>query len=120
MKQKKIFIIGAVREATPEWQENLNAYVAELERNGNIVHLPQRDTNQKESSINICIANGTAIAGSDEVHLFYSDTSQGTHFDLGMAFAMNKKLVIVENGDIKPGKSFPRMCQEWATVTANK
>lgn len=110
---KKAFIICTVRGASESYKSKLELYVNSLESNGYKVHLPHRDTNQKSSGINICKQNATAIFEADEVHIFYTKTSQGTHFDMGVAFALNKRLVVVENEEYGEGKSYPRMLDEW-------
>jgi len=110
----RIFIICAVRNATDEFRSELESYVERLELLGHIVHLPHRDTDQEQAGLDICKTNRDAIRAADEVHVFYSPNSQGTHFDLGMAFAMGKGLVVVANVPYGPGKSYPRMIDEWA------
>lgn len=90
-----------------------------MEKAGHKVHLPHRDTNQDGTGINICTQNMHAIRNADMVHVFYSSTSQGGHFDLGVAFSMRKPITIIENGPITEGKSFPRMLVEWSKMYAN-
>jgi hypothetical protein len=114
--QKLIFIICLVRLADDSIRKKLEDYVKLLENDGNTVHLPHRDTNQNKSGFEICLQNASIIELADEVHIFYSKKSQGIHFDLGVSFAMNKKIVIVENedDDLKiEGKSFAKMLVEW-------
>lgn len=110
----KIFIIGSVRNVNKEQKEKMEEYAEELESIGNIVHLPHRDTNQKARGIEICNQNRTAIKEADEVHVFYSSDSEGTHFDLGMAFAMGKIIRVISNEKYGEGKSFSRMLVEWS------
>lgn len=111
---KKAFIICTIRGASEEYLNNLENYATHLEAVGYQVHLPHKHTNQKAKGFDICSQNKEAISNCDEVHVFYNSKSQGTHFDLGMAFAMNKPIVIVENEEIiGEGKSFPRMLEEW-------
>lgn len=110
---KKVFIICTVRGASPEYQQELEDYVDSLESQGIKVHLPHRDTNQKDTGFNICNQNASAIRVSDEVHIFYNPDSQGTHFDMGVAFSLNKKIVVVKNIEYGPGKCYPRMLSEW-------
>lgn len=112
MKQN-IFVICTVRSASVEYKTKLEDYVASLEKAGYDVHLPHRDTNQNETGYNICAENYLAIATSNEVHIFYNPDSQGTHFDMGVAFALNKKIIIAENVEFGEGKSYPRMLAEW-------
>jgi nucleoside 2-deoxyribosyltransferase len=110
---KRVFIICTVRGATPEYQKELENYVELLESQGIKVHLPHRDTNQNDTGFNICNQNANAIRESDEVHIFYNPDSQGTHFDMGVAFSLKKKIVVVKNVEFGPGKSYPRMLHEW-------
>ena len=109
----KIFVICTVRKASKKYIDKLNSYVNKLEIGGDHVHLPHRDTNQIGRGIDICRENFQAIAGADEVHIFYNSDSQGTHFDMGMAFALHKKIVVIENVKYGEGKSYPRMIDEW-------
>ena len=117
-KTKKIFIICSVRGADGEYKDKLENYTELLLSKGFNVHLPHRDTNQKATGIEICKQNKKAIYESDEIHIFYNGESQGTHFDMGVAFALNKKIVIVENENYGEGKSYPRMLSEWEKNSA--
>lgn len=108
-----IFIICTVRDASKEYKQKLENYVQTLEEQGHTVHLPHRDTNQKAASIAICAQNRQAIIDADEVHIFYSPTSQGTHFDMGMCFALKKNIVIVESVPLTKGKSYQNLLAEW-------
>lgn len=108
-----IYIICSVRNASKETRDKLEAYTLFLEKQGHTVHLPHRDTNQTGKGIEICTENCNATLVADEIHVFYDKNSTGSHFDLGMAFALNKKIVIIENGELTEGKSFPRMLTEW-------
>lgn len=110
---KKIFIICTIRSASNEYIDKLENYVTELKNKGYIVYAPHRDTNQMALGYDICLQNMQGIIQADEVHIFYNSKSQGTHFDMGMAFALNKKIVIVENENITNEKSFAKMIIEW-------
>lgn len=111
---KRIFIISAVRHSSTAYRENLENYVAALERVGNVVHLPHRDTDQTATSLGICTANMNAIKHADEVHIFYSSTSQGTFFDMGVAFGLGKTIKVIENEPLTESKSFANLLNEWA------
>jgi hypothetical protein len=113
-KMKKMFIICKVRNADEEYKRSLEEFVKDLEENGYKVHLPHRDTNQEARGFDICLQNKQAIQDADEIAVFYSSDSQGIHFDLGMAFALNKKIIILKNELFDENKSFPRMIWEWS------
>lgn len=91
-----IYIICSVRNAPETYRKRLEDYAALMERGGSKVHLPHRDTNQKAGPMEICRENREAIIKADEVHVFYSPASQGTHFDMGIAFALRKPVHIIE------------------------
>lgn len=112
----KIFLICPVRDANKEQLEKLDNYIATLESSGHKVHYPKRDTNQNdETGFRICSQNADAIKNSDEVHIFFDPSSQGSLFDLGVAFAFSKKLIIANIDELTPtvGKSFTNMILEW-------
>jgi nucleoside 2-deoxyribosyltransferase len=112
---KRIFLICSVRGASPERFAEQAEYVAGLEQRGWVVHYPPRDTDQTATGLAICGQNAAAIRESDEVHVFYSPDSQGTHFDMGVAFALGKRVVVAKSVPYGAGKSYARMLDEWAT-----
>ena len=109
----KITIICSVRNATPEYRERLEDYVGRLEQAGNEVYLPHRDNDQKDTGINILTRMRERIQWADRIDIFYNSDSQGTHFDMGGAWAFRKTIKVVENIDYGEGKSFPRFLDEW-------
>lgn len=110
----KIFVICSVRGMDEEYRKKLEDHVTALEQEGHTVHLPHRDTNQEASGLEICSQNLNAIEEADEIHIFYSSKSQGTHFDMGCAFALGKCIKVIENETYDPAvKSFARMLNEW-------
>ena len=109
----KIAIICTVRNADDKLKRELLTYTQDLESKGHNVHLPFRDTPQTLSGLEICCINRNGIIEADEIHVFYNPDSQGTHFDMGMAFALRKKIEIISNIKYGKGKSFPRMLDEW-------
>ena len=113
-----IYIVCSVRNATPEYTEKLYKYVANLESQGHKVHLPPRDTDQTGTGMEKNVCNAHAIETADEIHVSYNSDSTGTHFDLGMAFILNKKLVILEIIDVpnSGGKSYKETLQQWESI----
>jgi len=118
-----IFIICTVRDATEEYLKRLEDYVGKLNAQGHYVHFPPRDTNQKDEETGgyrICSDNRIGIIWADEVHISYNEKSTGTHFDLGMAFALNKKIHVFDCPPIDESipKSFPKMMRYWENTHA--
>lgn len=109
----KIFLICSVRNATPEQIAKQEGYVASCEARGWNVHYPPRDTDQAARGIDICHQNMEAIREADEVHVCYDAASQGVHFDMGVAFSMQKRVYVVSSEIPGPGKSYARMLREW-------
>jgi len=116
---KKVYIICSVREATRKVRVKLEDYATKLNVQNIQVYLPHVSTNQDGTSIGICEQNVEAIKWADEIHIFYDKTSTGSHFDMGVAFALGKPIKLIENEpyeaykDGKYLKSFPHMLKEW-------
>lgn len=111
----KIFLISPVAKSTDTNNNQVSQYVYKLERDGHEVHWPLRDTNQNDNIGNkVTSQNANAIRSADEVHIWYTQDSKGTHFDLGMAWILNKPLVIA-NDITDPGyKSYERLIRWWS------
>ena len=48
----------------------------------------------------ICKQNAEAVASSSEVDIYYDQSSTGSVFDLGVAYALNKPLVLLNKNEI--------------------
>lgn len=71
-------------------------YAEDLERNGHRVHYPPRDAPQDDPTGQvICETHRAAMLAADEVHVIWDVNSKGSHFDLGMAYALGKRIVPV-------------------------
>ncbi len=112
----KIYLICPVRKATPEYAQAARQYVAQLESLGHQVYWPTRDTNQVDpTGLRICKDNRSGIETADEVHVIWDSQSQGSVFDLGIAFALRKKIVPVGGAfpQRSEGKSISNMVYDW-------
>ena len=103
----RVFIVCPVRKVDERTNDSIHQYVLELEEKGHQVYWPFRDTDQSDThGILICTANREAIYSADEVHIWFDSTSQGSLFDIGMAFAFlrvaKKKVVLINKDCIKP------------------
>ena len=100
--KKYIFIICPVRNITKKENIYLQNYVKKLEEKNYLVHFPPRDTKQNDKTgLNICNQNKKAIKKADEIHVYWSNNSEGRLFDFGMAFMANKPFVLINNKQIK-------------------
>ncbi|MDD5289584.1 MAG: nucleoside 2-deoxyribosyltransferase [Patescibacteria group bacterium] len=118
-KKKKIFLICPVREVTDTEKEAIAQYVAALKKDGHSVYWPLTDTNQDDSvGLRICQDNRAAIIAADEIHIWWNGKSQGSIFDFGMAFGLNKKIVLVNYDEVPatPYKSFNNVLREIGTT----
>ena len=107
--QKSVFLICPVRNLEQQEKERIQSYVSGLEQDGKKVHWPPRDTNQEDSvGLRICQDNREAIRKADEVHVWWNPSSQGSLFDVGMSFAMEKKTILANPEAVQstPHKSF--------------
>lgn len=107
--KKKAFFIHPVRGHAEEEFANITK---RLEEEGWDVYDPARDTPQNESSIQICTNNRAGIMSADCVFIIWDGKSTGSLFDLGMTFALDKKIVVLEAPERTHGKSFQNLMYE--------
>lgn len=108
---KKTFLICPVRGHS---SDETHPVVKKLESEGWTVHWPPRDTDQDDpTGFEICTTNCRAIFESEIVHVVWDVDSKGSHFDLGIAFALKKPIRIIElKQDDPPGKSFVKVMEQ--------
>ena len=107
---KKSFVICPVRGANLSYQEPI---IKHLETDFQ-VYWPARDTHQNDPiGLAICQENLKAMQDADVVHIIWDGKSQGSLFDLGMAFALGKWVVPIELTAPTSGKSFQNMINAW-------
>jgi len=127
-KKATASIICSVRNADDDTRKKLVSYKQKLLSQGYAkVYLPHLDTDQKASGYEICMQNMQAILKADEIHIFFSPASYGSHFDLGVTFIAchlyPKKIIkVIENGQMIDAhgqfkllfeKSFGQMLCDW-------
>ena len=118
----KIFLICPVRNATEEQITRMQDYISNLESVGHTVYYPARDNpHETTDSVGfvICAENAYHNRTSDEIHIFWDSKSQGSLFDLGVAFGLGKPLVIANIGEVEttPNKSFANMILHWSDIS---
>lgn len=114
VSKSRIYIICAVRNASPDRVKEIRAYAEAKRTEGHHVHFPPDDAPQDDPTGEaICRTHLAAMRNADEVHVFWDVKSSGSHFDLGMAYALGINLVPVacEQPD-GPEKSY------WKVMTA--
>lgn len=117
--ENKIFLICPVRNATDEQRKWIEDYVSDKVRDGYIIHAPHLHTRQTDmlGGYSICKQNAEAIASSNSISIYYDQSSNGSAFDLGVAYALNKKVEILNKEDIVfDNKDFiDKMLVNWET-----
>lgn len=111
----RIYMICPVRNQTVEQQRDLPIYVAGQEALGHKVYYPPRNAPQQSATgVEIVTAEIDAIKEADEVHIFWDVTSSGSHFDLGAALALQKKIRLIHAyaPDVE-GKSYLKVIQAY-------
>lgn len=104
----KVYLIMPVRAADPFWLRIAALHRECLELNGHTVHYPPRDAPQDcPTGRAICEAHRAAMLTADEFHVLWDIDSKGSHFDLGMAYALGKTIrPIGITAPDAPGKSY--------------
>lgn len=115
--KNKIFLICPVRRANDEQRKWIEDFVEQKNKEGYIIHAPHLHTNQVDplGGYSICKQNAEAIASSNEVNMLYDQGSTGSVFDLGVAYALNKPLVILneENIEYSPEDIIDSVVEYW-------
>jgi hypothetical protein len=93
----KIYVICPTRTLDKAAREYIERAVYRYEVDGNEVYFPPRDMNPYlNTEFEKCQQNMGAIADADEIWVFYHKKSLGSHFDMGMAFALGKPIQAAE------------------------
>ena len=112
------FAIRPVRNITEEFSKKVNESLLNFINAGNTVYDPIRDTDQKDPvGIRICKDNRTAIENADAIIFMWDGKSTGCLFDLGIAFALRKPIIIPDYFILQKTdhKSFQNMIIAWKT-----
>ena len=92
----KLFAIRPVRGITDEYKEGIEAQIARYRAEGHEIYDPLVDTDQVDNTgLRICKDNRKAIEDADAILFMWDGKSQGSLFDLGMAFALRKPVIPV-------------------------
>ena len=111
--QEYIYVICPVRNITKEQEDEISLYVNKQEVEGHTVHFPPRDVDQSDpTGITICSRHAQAMTAATRVDVFWDKTSSGSHFDLGMAYILRKRIKIVKlYQPDSEGKSYVKVMQ---------
>ena len=99
----KIFLICPVRNATDEQRKWIEDFVKDKNEKGYVIHAPHLHTRQTDlyGGYAICKQNAEAVASSKEIDIYYDQSSTGSVFDLGVAYALHKPLKLLNRKEIK-------------------
>lgn len=104
----KIYLICPVRGCDEYTSKALDTYVTQLESEGHEVHYPPRDVDQTDDGIGleICETHLASMKESDEVHVWWEISSKGSHFDFGMAYALDIPITVINSYETTEYKSY--------------
>ena len=101
----RVYVICPVRRISDNQRADVLAHVSMLEDKGHIVFVPFRDNvaETPENGLLVCRNNRAALEEAEAILVFWDPMSAGSIFDLGMAFALRKSIMlgweIQRNGD---------------------
>lgn len=100
--KNKIFLICPVRNATEEQKKWIENFVIQKYNDGYTIHAPHLHTRQIDlfGGYAICKQNAEAVASSQEINIYYDQSSTGSVFDLGVAYALHKPLTLLNREEI--------------------
>ena len=98
----KLFLICPVRDSSEQTKEWIKNYKKIMSLHNYDVHAPYYDTIQEDkfAGYAICRDNAEAIGRSEEVAVLYDQKSYGSVFDLGVAYALRKPIVLLNANEI--------------------
>lgn len=100
----KVLIIGST-----QYRERIEAHAKVLRVQGIDVAIPAFDDHPEFDEFDICKYNRGLVEVADEIHVIWDQRSLFTIFDLGMAFALRKKLRVIF---LEP-KTFAGVMRKW-------
>lgn len=103
---KYIYIICPVRMQTQKQATIIEEYIVKQKEQGHTVFYPAVDTLQNKEPYEIVDIEISEIKKCNEVHVFWHDDSKGSHFDLGVAIGLGKKIVIARRMDLDSRDSY--------------
>jgi hypothetical protein len=77
------------------YASNMMVHKEKLVNDGHEVLMPAFDNLPGLDDLGVCKYNRDQIEQADEVHMFWDQRSLGTIFDMGMVFALRKKMKII-------------------------
>jgi len=93
----KVHLICPVRNVTEDQQKEIDNYCESLTQKGHEVHNPKYAVDQDDATgYGICKGHLDSMIQADLVAVFWDVNSKGSHFDLGMAFALNKRVELIK------------------------
>ena len=103
MDSRYIYIICPVRGVDPSEKKFLDDYVRAAESMGHRAHYPPRDIEQDldKSGIVIMEQHREAMGQCDEVHIYWTEKSEGSRVDFGMAFMTEKPIRLINYHSLK-------------------
>jgi hypothetical protein len=108
-----VFLLADVNEDTTQKEiSRIQSYVDRLEKNSLKVYWPYMHGPKDVSKLEEVLEYRQAMRMAGSIHTFYTPTNK-TFFFLGLGFACKKPLTVVKNVEYGPGKSYPRMIDEW-------
>ena len=107
----KVYILCPVRKMTDDEKEIVEKYIDEMSKEFEVHSYKNVEQNCKTGS-SIVLAHQKALEECDEVHVFWNCESTGSHFDLGMAYALGKTIIFVELFKDNEGKSYYKALNE--------
>lgn len=107
----RIAIIGSTG-----YQDKMRKHKEALEKEGHEVFIPAFDNLDGMNETQVCTHNLNGIKQAKEVHVIWDARSQGTIFDMGMCFVLNKPVKIIYMNN----KTFPNLLQQMEQNNINK
>ncbi len=113
-----IYVVCPIRNATPRQIDAVREHVMRMEKEGHRVHWPYRNTVQEDETngFRVCLENRSAIERANLVAVYWDPASAGSLFDLGIAWALRKPIMLLNYFDVPDGRVFERVLLRWEAM----
>jgi hypothetical protein len=120
----RIYFICPRRPSVPTLITTVDSIIDSLEELGHTVYYTPRDArNSNGAGLHVCTIKREVMAKADKVFFAWDGEDQDCVFDLGMAFAMSKKVILISGcvpSEIEIPSLFTSAISEWADVGPEK
>ena len=107
---KKAYLICPVRKLTPEERQTIDKAIVDIKKEYDL-YIPYEQEQDVDGKI-ICERNRKAVIEADTIFVWWNPTSEGSVFDFGMFYALNKPVIVLNTIQRTEHKSYTNVLDD--------